>query len=70
MLQIKTFVELGVVAGRSRMQAGRPYAISGRPMLIHTRHGMPMPRYAVALRNRFQNGMVVARHGRGMTCVN
>jgi hypothetical protein len=24
---------------------------------------MPMPRYAVALRIRFQNGMVVAWHG-------
>jgi hypothetical protein len=29
---------------------------------------MPMPRGAVALRSRFQNGMVVA--WRGMACVN
>jgi hypothetical protein len=29
-----------------------------------------MPRCAVALRSRFQNGMVVAWHGRGMACVN
>jgi hypothetical protein len=29
-----------------------------------------MPRYAVALRSRFQNGMVVAWHGRVMACVN
>jgi hypothetical protein len=33
-------------------------------------HVLPMPRCAVALRSRFQNGMVVAWHGRGMTCVN
>jgi hypothetical protein len=39
-------------------------------MLIHTFHAMPMPRCAVALRIRFQNGMVVAWHGRGMACVN
>jgi hypothetical protein len=30
----------------------------------------PMPRCAVALKSRFQNGMVVAWHGRGMACVN
>jgi hypothetical protein len=29
-----------------------------------------MPRSAVALRNRFQNGMVVAWQGNGMGCVN
>jgi hypothetical protein len=39
-------------------------------MLNHTLRAMPMPRCAVALRSRFQNGMVVARHGRGMACVN
>jgi hypothetical protein len=59
-----------VVAGRSRTRAGRPHAVSGRPMLIHTCHAMPMPRCAVAFRNRFQNGMVVTWHGRGMACVN
>jgi hypothetical protein len=31
---------------------------------------MTMPRCAVALRSRFQNGMVVAWQGRGMACVN
>jgi hypothetical protein len=31
---------------------------------------MHMPRCAVALRSRFQNGMVVAWHWRGMACVN
>jgi hypothetical protein len=33
-------------------------------------HPMLMSRCIVALRNRFQNGMVVAWHGRGMACVN
>jgi hypothetical protein len=66
MLLITTFVELRVVAGRSRTRAGRQHAVSGRPMLIH--NAMPMPRSAVALRSRFQNGMVVTWHRRGMTC--
>jgi hypothetical protein len=70
MLLITTFVELRLVAGRSRTWAGRPHAVSGGPMLIHTCHAMPMPRCAVVLRSRFQNGMVVAWHGRGMACVN
>jgi hypothetical protein len=59
-----------VVAGRSQTRAGGPHAVSGQPMLIHTCHVMPMPRCAVALISHFQNGMVVAWHGRGMTCVN
>jgi hypothetical protein len=63
-----TFVELCVVAGRSRTRAGCPHAVSGRPILIH--NAMPMPRCAVALESRFQNDMVVAWHGRGMVCVN
>jgi hypothetical protein len=29
-----------------------------------------MPWCAVALRSRFQNGMIMAWHGRGMACVN
>jgi hypothetical protein len=70
MLLITTFVEFRMVAGKSRTRAGRPHAISGRPMLIHTCLAMPMPRCAVALRSRFQNGMVVAWHWRGMACVN
>jgi hypothetical protein len=69
MLLIK-FVELRVVAGRSRRSAGRPHAVSGLPMLIHTWHAMPMPRCDVALRCLFQNGMVKAWHRRGMACVN
>jgi hypothetical protein len=31
---------------------------------------MPMSHCVVALKSRFQNGMVVAWHGRGMACVN
>jgi hypothetical protein len=34
-MRLITYVELRVVAGRSRTQAGRPYAVSGQPMLIH-----------------------------------
>jgi hypothetical protein len=60
-----TFVEQRLVAGRSRKRAGRPHDVSGRPMLIHKYHAVPMPRCAVDLRSRFQNGMVVAWHGKG-----
>jgi hypothetical protein len=70
MLLLTIYVEFRVVAGRRRTPTGRPHIVSGRPMLIYTCHAMPMPRCAVALRSRFQNGMVVAWHGRGMTCVN
>jgi hypothetical protein len=62
---VTTFVELRVVAGRTRTRADRPHAVSGRPMLIHTHHAVPMMRCVVALRSRFQNGMVVAWHGMG-----
>jgi hypothetical protein len=33
-------------------------------------HAVPMPRCAVALKNHFQNSMVVSWEGRGMACVN
>jgi hypothetical protein len=62
-------METCVIPGRSRTWAGRPHAVSGRPMLIHTCNAMPMPHCTVALKSRFQNGMVVAWHGRGMACV-
>jgi hypothetical protein len=70
LLLVTTFVELRVVAGRSRTRAGRPHAISGRPILIHTHHAVTMPRCDVVLRGRFQSGMVVAWQGNGMACVN
>jgi hypothetical protein len=61
LLLVTIFVELRVVTGRSRTRAGRPHAASGRPMLIHTHHAVPM-----LLSYRFQNGMVVAWQGKGM----
>jgi hypothetical protein len=70
MLLITTVVELRVVAGIGRTRVGRPHSVSGRLMLIHTCHAMCMPRCAVALGSHFQNGMVVAWHGRGMACLN
>jgi hypothetical protein len=70
MFLITTFVKLRVVAGRSRKRAGRPHAVSGRQMLIHTCRAMPMPRCTVALRSLFQYGMVVAWHRRGKACEN
>jgi hypothetical protein len=70
LLLATTFVELRAVAGRSRMRTGRPHAVSGRPMQIYTHHAVPMLRCAVALRGRFQNGMVVAWHGNGTEYVN
>jgi hypothetical protein len=65
MLLITTLVEPRVVAEKSRTRAGRPHAVSGRPILIHLRHARAalMPRCAVALSSRFQNGMARARHG-------
>jgi hypothetical protein len=59
MLPITTFVELRVVAGRSRMRAGRPHDVSGLPMLIHTCH-------ALAALCRGLEKSLSERHGRGM----
>jgi hypothetical protein len=39
-------------------------------MLTHTHQAGPMPRCAVALRGRFQNGMFMVWQGNGMACVN
>ena len=54
MLLITIFVELRVVAGRSRTRAGSPQAVSST---------------AVLCRDLENNGMVRALHGRGMACV-
>jgi hypothetical protein len=62
MLLITTFLELRMVAGRSRTRAGSPHAVSGRPMLIHTYHAVPMPRPC-----RVLEGSLSERHIRGMT---
>jgi hypothetical protein len=52
-----------VVAGRSQKRGGRPHAVSGRLMLIHTC-------YAHAALCRGLERSLSDRHGRGMTCVN
>jgi hypothetical protein len=72
MLLITTFVEIRVVARRSRKRGGRPHAVSGRPMLI-----LPCHAHAALCRGlekllseRHGRGMAQARHGRGMACVN
>jgi hypothetical protein len=56
MLQITNFLELGVVAGISRMLADHQHVSCCHP--------------AMALRSRFQKGIFVAWHGNGMVCVN
>jgi hypothetical protein len=65
MLLITTFVELRVVAGTSRTQAGRPHAVSGRPMLIHTCHAHAALCRGLekSLSERHGRGMAPARHG-------
>jgi hypothetical protein len=65
MLLITTFVELRVVAGRSRTRTGRPHAVSGRPMLIPTFPPMPMPLQYRALCGGLEKSLS-ERHGRGM----
>jgi hypothetical protein len=42
MLLITNFLELDVLAARSRKLASRQHAVSERPMLIHTYHAVPM----------------------------
>ena len=58
MLLITIFVELRVVAGRSRSRAGSPQAVSQRPCC------------AVALRRTEWSEMAWARHGHGMASMN
>jgi hypothetical protein len=63
---LTTFVELCVVAGRSRMRAGRPRAVSGRPMLlIHTCHAHAALCCGLekSLSERHGRGMVRTLHG-------
>jgi hypothetical protein len=73
MLLITNFVNLRLVDERSRTRAGRPHAVSTADANLHMpchANAVPMPRCDVSLRSRFQNGMVVAWHRRGMACVN
>jgi hypothetical protein len=64
----------GTPRGSRQKQAGRQHAVSGRPMLIHTYHVVPMPspchEPAEDLRCHFQKGIFVAWQGNGMVCVN
>ena len=66
---LRTFVNVRVVAGKSRTRAGRSQVVLRRPTLIDTYHAVPLPFCALALRSGFQNGMVGARHEHGMVCV-
>jgi hypothetical protein len=67
MLVVTTFLELRVVAGRSRTRAGRPHAVSGRPMLTHTYHAVSLPwpcrGLERSLSERHIRGMAGERHG-------
>jgi hypothetical protein len=50
-----------------RTRAGRPHSVSGRPMLIHTYHAVPLPRTCRgrerSLSVRHSRGMAGERHG-------
>jgi hypothetical protein len=61
MLLVTTFVELRVVALRSRTRVGRPHVFSRRSMIIHSCHGAE---------ESLSDRQVVAWQGRGMVCVN
>jgi hypothetical protein len=56
-----------VVDGRSRTRIDHPQAVSGRPMLFHKYHAVPMPRpcrgLERSLSKRHIRGMGVERHG-------
>jgi hypothetical protein len=73
-LLIINFLELCVAAVRSRTPAGRPHAISGRQMVIHTYHAVPLPRpcrgLERSLSERHIRGMAGERHENSMVCVN
>jgi hypothetical protein len=71
-LLISTFVEFRVVAGRSRTQAGRPHAVSGRPMLIHPchAHAALCRDLKISLSELHGRSMARARHEHSMACVN
>jgi hypothetical protein len=67
-MRLITFVELRVVAGRSRKRAGRPHAVIGWPMLIRTCHVHPA--LCRGLEKSLSEGQVLALHRHDMTCVN
>jgi hypothetical protein len=67
MLLITNFLELRAVARRSRTLAGRPHAVSRRPILIHTYHAVSLPRpcrgLERSLSERHIRGVAWERHG-------
>jgi hypothetical protein len=65
MLLITNFVEIRVVAGRSRKRTDRPHAVCGRPMLIHTcrAHAVLCHGLENSLSERHGRGKARARHG-------
>jgi hypothetical protein len=69
---ITTFVELRVVAGKNRKRTGRPHAVSGWPMLIHTCHAHAALCRGLekSLSGRHGCGMARAWLESGMACVN
>ena len=72
MLLITNFVELRMLAERTRKRAGRPQAVPRRPMLIHTRNAVPMPRCGLekSLTEQHGRSTVRTRHGHEMASVN
>jgi hypothetical protein len=84
MFLVATFLELRVVAARSRKMAGGQHAVSRRPMLLLDSHNaIPFPRCshavtlprpcherAVSLSERRIRGMAGERHGNGTVYVN
>jgi hypothetical protein len=85
MLLVTNFLELRVVAGTRRTLAVCQHSVSGRPMLIHTYHAVPMlfpcrlpaetlPRpfrgLEKSLSERHIRGIAGERHGNDMACVN
>jgi hypothetical protein len=69
-----TTLPLPAISRQFRTWAGRPHAFSGRPMLIHMYHAVPMPRLwrglGRSLSERHVRGMAGERRGNGMACVN
>jgi hypothetical protein len=73
MLLITIFVELRVVAGRSRKRSGIPQAVALRRTAL-SEHGMASVNqtrpHCVNQMGKTHSKPLVARHGHGMLCVN
>jgi hypothetical protein len=66
MLLITTFVELRLIAGRSRTRPVRPRTVYAEPILIHTCHTMPCTCCVHAALCRGLEKSLSERHGGGM----